>query len=197
MAVLDPPDVDSCVEYVALLGLAQQEALDVSSDQLVTYVLLDGQTVLGWNHALFEAEVLVGAVVVMKEMKHSVEYRPHFVNLVRLVNGLINLIDQVQEAQQGDEAVSFHEFPETGGARNQRSVRTKFWALRHGAARWRGTRGAQNKQDWPGIPGSKKPAHPQTCCQNETWGPEAWSSVLAGAPGASQKQACTAIQGDS
>ena len=50
-----------------------------------------------------------------KEREHSVEHGPDFVNLVRLVHGLVRLIDQVQEAPEGDEAVAFHDFPETGG----------------------------------------------------------------------------------
>ena len=60
VAVLDPARVDFCVENVARLGLAQQEALDAQSDQLVAYVLLDGEAVLGVNHALVEAELLAG-----------------------------------------------------------------------------------------------------------------------------------------
>ena len=92
MAVPDPARVDFCVENVALLGLAQQEALDAPSDKLVAYVLLDGEAVLGGNHALVEAELLVGAVVSAKEREHSVEHGP-----------------------EGDEAVAFHDFPETGG----------------------------------------------------------------------------------
>ena len=63
MTVLDPARVDFCVENVARLGLTQQEALD----WLVEYVLLDGETVLGGNHALIEAKLLAGAVVVAKE----------------------------------------------------------------------------------------------------------------------------------
>ena len=59
MTVLDP----ARVENVARLGLAQQEALDALSDQLVANVLLDGEAVLGGNHALVEAELLAGAVV--------------------------------------------------------------------------------------------------------------------------------------
>ena len=58
MAVPDPACVDFCVEDVARLGLAQQEALDVPSDRLGAYVLLDGEAVLGGNHALVEAELL-------------------------------------------------------------------------------------------------------------------------------------------
>ena len=52
----------------------------------------------------------------VKKMEHSVEHGPHFVNLVRLVQGLICLIDQVQEAPEGDEAVAHYGFPETRGA---------------------------------------------------------------------------------
>ena len=108
--------VDFCVEDVSCLGLAQQEALDAPSDQLVMYVQLDGNAVLDGNHALVKAKLLVGAVLVVKEMEHSVEHGPHFVNLVRLVQGLICLIDQVQEAPEGDEAVVHSGFPETRGA---------------------------------------------------------------------------------
>ena len=60
MAVPDPPRVDFCVEKVARLGLAQQEARDGPPDRLVAYVLLDGEVVLGGNHALVEAELLAG-----------------------------------------------------------------------------------------------------------------------------------------
>ena len=67
VAVLDPARLDFCVENVAHLGLAQQEALDAPSDRLVVYVLLDGNAVLGGNHALVEAELLAGAVVAAKE----------------------------------------------------------------------------------------------------------------------------------
>ena len=109
MAVPDPARVDFCVENVARLGLAQQEALDAPSDRLVAYVLLDGEAVLGGNHALVQAELLA------KEREHSVEHGPDFVNLVGLVHGLVRLIDQVQEAPEGDEAVAFHDFPETVG----------------------------------------------------------------------------------
>ena len=35
--------------------------------------------------------------------------------LVQLIHGLVRLIDQVQEAPEGDEAVAFHDFPESGG----------------------------------------------------------------------------------
>ena len=59
MTVPDPARVDN----VARLGLAQQEALDALSDQLVANVLLDGEAVLGGNHALVEAELLAEAVV--------------------------------------------------------------------------------------------------------------------------------------
>ena len=76
--------VDFCVEDVACLGLAQQEAIDAPSEQLVTYVLLDGKAIVGGNYALFEAELLPGAAVVAKERAHSVKYRPHFVSLFGL-----------------------------------------------------------------------------------------------------------------
>ena len=114
MAVLHLAGVDFCIENVAHLGLAQQEAVDAPSDRLVAYVLLDG-AVLGGNHALVEAELLAGAVVAAKEREHYVEHGPDFVNLVRLVHGLVCLIDQVQEAPEGNEAVAFHDFPETVG----------------------------------------------------------------------------------
>ena len=61
LLVLDQACVE--VKNVAHLGLTQQEALDAPSDWLVAYVLLDGKAVLGGNHALVEAELLVGAVV--------------------------------------------------------------------------------------------------------------------------------------
>ena len=93
MAVPDPARVDFCVENVARLGLAQQEALDAPSDRLVAYVLLDGEVVLGGNHALVEAELLAGAVVAAKEREHSVEHKPDFVYLVGLLHGLDRLID--------------------------------------------------------------------------------------------------------
>ena len=115
MAVLDLAHVDFCVKNVASLGLAQQEALDAPSDWLVTYVLLDGEVVLGGNHELIEAELLAGAVVAAKEREHSVGHGPDFVNLVGLVHGLVRVIDQVQEALEGDEAVAFQNFPEQGG----------------------------------------------------------------------------------
>ena len=60
VAVLDPAHVDFCIENVACLGLAQLEALDVPSDRLAAYVLLDGEEVLGGNHALVEAVVAGG-----------------------------------------------------------------------------------------------------------------------------------------
>ena len=60
-----------------------------------------------------------GAVVAAKEREHSVEHGPDFVDLVGLVHGLVHLIDQVQEAPEGDEAVAFHDFPETGGVRDE------------------------------------------------------------------------------
>ena len=101
MAVSNPARVDFCVENVARLGLAQQEALDAPSDRLVAYVLLDGEAVLGGNHALVQAELLAGAVVAAEEREHSVEHGPDFVNLVGLVHGLVRLIDQVQEAPEG------------------------------------------------------------------------------------------------
>ena len=119
MAVPDPARVHFCVENVASLGLAQQEAVDAPSDRLVAYVLLDGEAVLGGNHALVESELLAGPVVVTKEREHSVEHGPDFVNLVGLVHGLVRLIDQVQEAPECDEAVAFHDFPESGGVRDE------------------------------------------------------------------------------
>ena len=61
--------------------------------------------------------MLAEAVVAAKEKKHSVEHGPDFVNLEGLV--LVHQIDQVQEAPEGDEAVPFHDFPETGGVRNE------------------------------------------------------------------------------
>ena len=99
--------------------LAQQEALDALSDRLVGYVLLDGEVVLGGNHALVEAELLAGAVVAAKETEHFVEHGPDFVNLIGLVHGLVHLIDKVQEAPERDEAVTFHDFPETGGVHDE------------------------------------------------------------------------------
>ena len=78
-----------------------------------------GEVVLGGNHALVKAELLVGAGVAAKEREHSVEHELHFINLVGLVHGFVCLIDQVQEALEGNEAVAFHDFAETGGARNK------------------------------------------------------------------------------
>ena len=46
---------------------------------------------------------------------HFVDHRPHFVNLVGFVQGLVRLIGQVQEAPKGKEAVVFHDFPQSGG----------------------------------------------------------------------------------
>ena len=106
MVVLNKASVDFCVWYVASLGLALQEGLDAPSDQLVGHVLLDGEAVLGRNHALVEAELLAGAIVAAKERKHSVKHGPYIVNLVGLVHGLVYLIDQVQEASEGDVAVA-------------------------------------------------------------------------------------------
>ena len=60
---------------------------------IVACVLLDGEAVLGGNHALVQAELLAGAVVAAKEREHSVEHGPDFVYLVGLVHGLIRLID--------------------------------------------------------------------------------------------------------
>ena len=54
---------------------------------------------------------MAGAVVAAKEREHSVKHGPDFVNLVGLVQGLLRLIYQVQEAPEGDEAVVFHDFP--------------------------------------------------------------------------------------
>ena len=78
-----------------------------------------GEAVLGGNRALVKAELLAGAVLVAKEREHSVQHWPHFVNLVGLVHCLIRLIDQVQEAPEGDETVAFHDLPESGGTRNK------------------------------------------------------------------------------
>ena len=85
--------------------------------RLVVYVLLDGEAILGWNHALIESELLAGAVVAATESEHSVEHGPDFVNLVGFVHG--RLFDQVQEAPEGDKAVAFHDFPETGGVHDK------------------------------------------------------------------------------
>ena len=48
-----------------------------------------------------------------KEREHSVEH------LVGRVHILVHLIDQVQEAPEGEEAVAFYDFPETGGVRDE------------------------------------------------------------------------------
>ena len=61
--------------------------------------------------------MLALAIVAAKEREHSDEQRLEFVNLVGLVHRLVRLINQVQEAPEGDEAVAFHNFPETGGVR--------------------------------------------------------------------------------
>ena len=34
-------------------------------------------------------------------------------------HGLVRLIDQVQESPEGDEAVAFHDFPETGDVHDE------------------------------------------------------------------------------
>ena len=115
MSALDLAHVDFCIKNVAHLGLAQQKAFDAPSDRLVAYVLLDGEGVLGGNHALFKAELLVGAVVAAKEREYSVNHGPHFVNLVVLAHGLVHLIDQVQEAPESNRAVVIHDFPESKG----------------------------------------------------------------------------------
>ena len=39
--------------------------------------------------------------------------------LVGHVHGLVRVVDQVQETPEGDEAVAFHDFPETGGVRDE------------------------------------------------------------------------------
>ena len=98
VAVHYPSCGDFCVQDLTCLCLPQQEALDVLLD--------DDDAVLGGNHALVEAELLAGAVVVAKEKKHSV----HFANLVRLVHGLVCLTDQLQEAKEGDKVVPLHDF---------------------------------------------------------------------------------------
>ena len=60
VAVLYPAGADFCIEDVSCLGIPQQEALDVPSDRLVLYVLLDGEAVLGGNHALVKGWVVAG-----------------------------------------------------------------------------------------------------------------------------------------
>ena len=96
--------------------LAQQAALDAQSHQLVAFLLLDGEAVIGGNHAHVKAELLVGAAVAAKEREHSVEHGPDFVNLDGLVQGFICLINKVQEAPEGDEMVRLPDFPEIRGA---------------------------------------------------------------------------------
>ena len=77
-------------EFVpATLGQLPAEFLGV----VLAAVLLDGEAVVGGNHALVEAELLAGAVVAAKEREHSVEHGPDFVYLVGLVHGLVRLID--------------------------------------------------------------------------------------------------------
>ena len=83
------------------------------------YVLLDGEAVLGRNHAIIEADLFAGGVEAAKERKHSVEHGPYFVNLVGLFHRLIRLIEQGQEPPEGDEAVAFHDFPAAGGVCNK------------------------------------------------------------------------------
>ena len=63
--------------------------------------------------------MLAGAVITAKEREHSVEHGPDFVNLVKLVHGLVRLIDQVQETPEGDETVAFHDFLEAGCVRDK------------------------------------------------------------------------------
>ena len=107
VVVLPPAGADFYIEEVACLGLAQQEALDAPSDQLVMYVLLE--VVLGGNHALIEADLLKGVAVERKEREHSVEHGPYFVNLVGLAHGFLCLLEQVQEAPEVDEVVTLYE----------------------------------------------------------------------------------------
>ena len=111
VGVLYPACVDFCIKNEAHLGHAQQEDLDAPSLRLVVYVLLDGEEVLGGNHALIGDELLVGAVVAAKEREHSVELFPHFVNLVGLLHSLVRLY-----RPEGDEAVAIHDFPVSRGA---------------------------------------------------------------------------------
>ena len=80
------------------------------------YVLFDLRGSFWWDYALIEAKLLTGTVVVVKKREHSVEHGPHFVNLIRLVHSFVCLINHVQEAPEGNEAIAFHDFPETGGA---------------------------------------------------------------------------------
>ena len=77
-------------------------------------LLMPHLTVLSRMYCLMARRLLVGAVVVVKEREHSVEHGHHFVNFVRLVHSLFCLIDQVQKAPKGDEAVAFNDFPEPG-----------------------------------------------------------------------------------
>ena len=72
------------------LGVLPGDGTQSSRTELL---LLDGEAVLGGNHALVEAELLAGAVVAAKEREHSVEHGPDFVYLVGLVHGLVRLID--------------------------------------------------------------------------------------------------------
>ena len=62
---------------------------------------------------------MAGGVIAAKEREHSVKHGPDFVNLVGLVHGLVRLVDQVQETPEGAEAVTFHDFPETGIVRDE------------------------------------------------------------------------------
>ena len=82
------------------------------SGLLCMYFLMAMQFLVG-------AELLEGIVAGAKEREHSVEHGPRFVNLVGLVHGLILLIYQVQETLEVDEAIVFHDFPESGGVRNK------------------------------------------------------------------------------
>ena len=79
--------------------------------------MLNGEVVLGGNHALVEAELLAGVVVAAKERERYVEHRPRIVNLVRLFQVLICLIDQVLGDEvimlQGNEVVTLHDVLET------------------------------------------------------------------------------------
>ena len=59
--------------------------------------------------------VVQGPSEAARQVPWPVEHGPDFVNLVGLVHILVLLIDQLQEAPEGDEAVAFHDFPETGG----------------------------------------------------------------------------------
>ena len=110
MLVVDPARVDFCIKNVARFGLTQQDAI---SDRLVVYVLLDGDAVLGGSRVVGEG------CSRGQEREHSVEHVPRFVNLVGLVHDLNFLIDQVQETLEGNEAIVFHDFPESGGVRNK------------------------------------------------------------------------------